>query len=357
MLKIRAKILLLTSLLFWQSLSAQNADNRLFAGPSDDYIRKEHSQSQREDFTLVDKYVLTMPDDVFTALPDLTAYLTGKYSDSKSKVRSIYTWIAVNIEYDHQAHLIKDENDQKVGKVWKDRKAVCEGYANLFTEMCRLAGIESRVIIGYVREADGRPLKYPNHAWNSVMIDGKWHLLDVTWASLQWQQDGEDFTNAVDRFFLPDPEGMIYSHLPEDPYWQLHDRYVNLEQFENGIEAINQALSVSTDEKKNFEQMIVSYESLDSLDRIITLLERQEENRWNKSREYNLGIAYFYKAQQIISETGHLATGAGKKAKMIAKEFYEKSLNYLSQIEERDRGYEFSRALSDNVSFRIEILQ
>jgi transglutaminase/protease-like cytokinesis protein 3 len=50
-----------------------------------------------------------------------------------------------------------------------------------------------------------------NHRWNTVNIDGKWYLVDVTLGSL---------------FFLMPPERFLKTHLPEDDSYTLLPDYV-----------------------------------------------------------------------------------------------------------------------------------
>ena len=356
---VRAIFFILAGMLFAPSLYAQQEAEMLLSGIADEETVTALPTDIQNEYRKIDNDVLSMTGARFDTPEQLVSQFVNKYPEDHDRVRSIYTWMALNIIYDDGARGENSKRDQKALNVWKAKKAVCEGYANLFNEMCRIAGIESRSVVGYVPNADGSPLRYPNHVWNSVKIDGKWHLLDVTWASLALRRhtkDGARDWAHLDRFFIMDPETMIFSHLPEDPYWQLQDHYVSLEQFEQGEASIRTALG-GVAEAKNFEAMIASYERLDSLDRTIALLERMEENKWNKAREYNLGIAYFYKAQEIITRLRDLPDDARKRAKVTAKKYYEKSLDYLALIDERDRGYEFSQALSSNVTFRIETLQ
>ena len=61
-----------------------------------------------------------------------------------------------------------------------ENRAVCEGYSKLFQYLCYLVGINSNQATG---TADGG-----NHMWNTVLIDGKWYQVDVTW------DDGDEFT-------------------------------------------------------------------------------------------------------------------------------------------------------------------
>ena len=147
---------------------------------------------------------------------------------------------------------------------------------------------------------------------------------------------------------------MILTHLPEDPLWQLHDNYVDLETFLKGEEFIKSTLMNSKIQKKDFEELISKYEDLDSLDKSISFLERMERNCKNRIREYGLGIAYYYKAQKILRE----ANVADKnKATQRAKIYYAKSLDQLAILEEEDFGYEFSKDLANSVTFRIATLQ
>jgi hypothetical protein len=147
---------------------------------------------------------------------------------------------------------------------------------------------------------------------------------------------------------------MILTHLPEDPYWQLQNNYINMETFQKGEEHIQALMLKPNKDMNDFEVLISRYEGLDSLDKSIAYLERMERNKSNKSREYGLGIAYYYKAQKILRE----ATGNSKKeAVNEAKIYYQKSLNQLAILEKEDFGYEFSKDLVNNVAFRIESLQ
>jgi len=77
--------------------------------------------------------------------------------------------------------------------------------------MLELSDIESGVINGYARnDLQTVLLNESNHAWNKVLIDGQWHLLDVTWS--------RDTVNKIvdDFYFLTDPKIFVLNHYPED---------------------------------------------------------------------------------------------------------------------------------------------
>lgn len=65
----------------------------------------------------------------------------------------------------------------------------------------------------------------PNHSWNAVFVDGNWQLVDCHWATRYLQSERNTPENLVyeydDFYFLTEPSMLIYSHLPEEPNWQL----------------------------------------------------------------------------------------------------------------------------------------
>jgi exonuclease VII small subunit len=317
-------------------------------------------------FAESDESVAQIDAELFTDYNKLVSFIARRYKDDLSIARSIYTWIATNISYDQRAyHETHSLGSQDANDVWKHRLAVCEGYANLFNAMCGAAGIESRLIKGYARDVADHQFNFPNHAWNGVMIDGKWYLVDVTWASVNRTSGSIPNVDLNDRFskhkinyfFMTNPSEMILTHLPEDPYWQLQNKYIDLSTFSQGEEDVKRTLSNSFDQKLDFEMLISGYEALDSLDRAIAYLERMEANKNNGVKEYGLGIGYYYKAQEILKKANKKNTNLYQSAKNKALLYYQKSLEHLSLLDEEDYGYDISKDLAENVSLRMEILQ
>jgi transglutaminase/protease-like cytokinesis protein 3 len=65
-----------------------------------------------------------------------------------------------------------------------------------------------------------------DHSWNAVKMNGKWHLVDVTWANTT-SRDG----SIDDFYFKTDPYIFILDHYPMDAVWQLIPEPVSLEEF------------------------------------------------------------------------------------------------------------------------------
>ncbi len=363
----KTSIQILLFLLASVSTYAQNtADHVLLSGSPSGNPELSKPVHSHAGFYSIDAFASGINTDQFYSHEDLSQYLTDRYRSQREKVRSIFTWIATNISYDQQfLQQEQSRSSQLAEMVWNNRMAVCEGYANLFNEMCEASGIESRMIKGYTREFMDRELKLPNHAWNSVMIDGKWYLLDVTWASINANpmltnteiSSGLKIKERLDNFFLVDPEKMISTHLPEDPYWQLQSKTIDLETFMHGEGAIQKHLESHKGYKPvNFEELISRYEELDSLDRSIAYMERMVADS-PTAKAYGLGIAYFYKAQDILKRSHQEDKQTVKELKKQAKTYFQLSLECLSLLEKDDYGYDFSQDLTDNVLFRMEILQ
>ena len=110
-----------------------------------------------------------------TILPQLA--LDGK--TTYQKAAAIYDWIAKNVRYDYDN---LDDGDYMLKYTAYaaaiDKKAVCQGYANLFYRLANSAGIDCRIITGRGNSGSG----WIDHAWNIVqMDDGKYYCVDVTW--------------------------------------------------------------------------------------------------------------------------------------------------------------------------------
>ena len=129
-----------------------------------------------------------------TILPQLS--LGGK--TTYQKVQAIYNWITANVKYDY-SHL----NDPAYLTQYTayaaavQKKAVCQGYANLFYRLANDAGIDCRIITG--KAYNGTQTE--DHAWNIVrMEDEKYYCLDATWDAGLKPENYEYFLKGLTSF-------------------------------------------------------------------------------------------------------------------------------------------------------------
>jgi len=296
----------------------------------------------------------------FHSISSLVDHLCPAHFSDVQKARSIYFWIAQNIRY----HVNGNDQAQDAEYVFKHGQGVCEGFSNLFQQMSREAGLQAHVVIGYVKDERyerNKKLPFPNHAWNAVLVDGQWQLLDVTWASFNKVLDNEKalseryFRNKLESNFFVDPDVFIQTHLPEDPMWQLTSAKLPFSVFLQQVEDIDAFIS-SRKENIPYKQMIRHHHTLDSIDQEIALCERMASNKWNNLKAYRLGMAYFYKAQNLYRRMNQF-NGQQKIAHQEkAVQCYLKSLDALSMLRKEDFGFDYTTDLKTNIKSRIELL-
>ena len=129
-----------------------------------------------------------------TILPQLS--LGGK--TTYQKVQAIYNWITANVKYDY-SHM----NDPTYWPQYTayaaavQKKAVCQGYANLFYRLANDAGVDCRIITG--KAYNGTQTE--DHAWNIVrMENGKYYCLDATWDAGLKPENYEYFLKGLTSF-------------------------------------------------------------------------------------------------------------------------------------------------------------
>jgi hypothetical protein len=147
----------------------------------------------------------------------------------------IFYWITCNIRYDTVAYFSGRFDDQSAEGVFRTRKGVCSGYANLYKYLCNQLQIPCEIISGYSKgygfEYRQNPPVRTDHAWNAVEIDSHWYLMESTWGSGHLNAQNAFEHKLTTYYFLPRPNEMIYHHIPENDRWQLLRTPIRLEEF------------------------------------------------------------------------------------------------------------------------------
>lgn len=245
-----------------------------------------------QDFRQIDEYALKAPRKVSTSIIELSKYLTVPYEKDWEKVRSIFTWLMYNVEYDYKAYKAHNQRINKTNEdVLKRKKAVCFGYAKLFEALCEAANIKAEVVSGFSKGklSSIKKLGEPDHAWNAVKINGDWHLLDVTWASNIGKNKDDLMEKFETTYFLTSPKVFIFNHLPSDPMWQLLDCVVTPEIFKRSFFVIEKHFKTAK-HCIDYRDTLVEYETKKGLERRLI----------SKERAYR-----FYPTTQTAKEYAH----------------------------------------------------
>jgi len=171
-----------------------------------------------------------------SVLSNLAQSITRNSHTETEKAEAIFKWIALNINYDnelrHDKKLQKEfytSKEKIISKVLERRKALCGGYAFLYKSLCNQVGIEAEVVHGFSQNYSGNATRNnnPNHTWNSVKIDGKWRLLDLTLANSHGSKGKPDT-----YWFKTDPKYFINTHYPLEIKWTLLKNPISKWEFE-----------------------------------------------------------------------------------------------------------------------------
>jgi len=102
--------------------------------------------------------------------------LADKSKSTGEKIDAIYSYIIGNISYDTAlAQNLPKDYIPAIDTVYDTKKGICYGYAALFASALRDLGVPAKLEMGYCSQIK----EY--HAWNEILVDGKWIKVDTTY--------------------------------------------------------------------------------------------------------------------------------------------------------------------------------
>ena len=111
----------------------------------------------------------------------------GVDSDEE-KLKIIRIFIRENFTYDYErARTIREAYRGDADKCFETRTGLCQDFAVMLASMLRVQGIPTKMVIGYTGNTC--------HAWNMVLIDGEFRLVDVT-AELGGRERFDSYTST-----------------------------------------------------------------------------------------------------------------------------------------------------------------
>lgn len=206
-----------------------------------------------QNLSKVDERVKLYP--AYTQVTQIAKRINKDYHTDIEKARAVYSWVTKTIKYDIKEFLsgskqysfrysskeelqrkITNRNNAIVNKTLKTRKAICDGYSKTVKKICDLINLKCVVISGYTKSFTTEIGRLPlggRHAWNAILIDGKWKLIDTTWGAGYGNEQNRWIQRFDDYFFLTPPEDLINSHFPQKTKWQLLEKTYSQKEFAN----------------------------------------------------------------------------------------------------------------------------
>src|SRR5262249_36512247 len=109
--------------------------------------------------------VSKMPASVETSIESVARYIAKHETDPTLRIKALHDYVADRVAYDSEALYSGNFPDQGAQSVFKTRKSVCAGYANLLSALAAAIGENIVVVTGYARdEATGDKLTGIGHA-------------------------------------------------------------------------------------------------------------------------------------------------------------------------------------------------
>jgi hypothetical protein len=204
----------------------------------------------------IDARAAAIPEVNCVSVDALVSYIKQNFTTDADRVRAIYVWITNNIGYDVQRFLEREKYagilPPSIAEVLATRKAVCQGYAELFIAICKGEGINAIIVPGYTKK-QGR-VSPVSHAWVALPLGDEWNLFDPTWGA-GYVKDDQFIRKFNNAFFKMSPANFISDHMPFDPMYQFLSYPITHKEFIDGKQGANKTLFTYNDSLKQYSQL------------------------------------------------------------------------------------------------------
>lgn len=267
----------------------------------------------------------------------LGKYMANQYADEPSRAYAISYWLASNIDYDFKGLTEQRMEEFSPNIVLQNKKALSGEFAELFKAVCDSAGLQSEIIVGYVKGFDFLPndtLFRSEHSWSAVKVNNLWQLVDLTHAagtivpkedlststesiyySLPYLAKAKFVKNFNSKWVFADPAMLVRSHYPIIKDFQLLENPLSFDDFKAGEEAIEKHLNINSDTIAN-SQEISTYTSKKNAEKLFYLgdygLQKNNYNRQVKAYFYLKGAELLAQEKMDVQKNSLV----GKKAEL-----------------------------------------
>ena len=108
-------------------------------------------------FAAIDAHARNCPEQFESDLSSLADYLGQLATTDLEKARSIYVWLTDNIHYDDDAFNTGQFGNYSSSSTLISKKAVCEGFGNLYQALGEELNLNIRKVEGYAKGFGYRP--------------------------------------------------------------------------------------------------------------------------------------------------------------------------------------------------------
>lgn len=171
---------------------------------SDKYFVTKNVTTSEELYWAVENNVTPLPapnsraDIIYTKAKEVLIDIIHPKMTDYEKALSIFDWVTINTVYDN-ANIAKmfEETERTNNPIYYTKSpayylegvfmqgiAVCDGFSKAFSLLSNMEGIDCIRITGYANNGA--------HAWNKILIDGNYYLVDITWTELKTDPVGKN---------------------------------------------------------------------------------------------------------------------------------------------------------------------
>ena len=168
------------------------------------------------------------------SLREIAAVLKINSKDDLLQYSVISKWVVNNFYYSI------DAKGKDISYSLNVRKAVCYQYAAIVDSLSKYCDLESEFINGFAKAANiKKAYGLEWHSWNSIKINGKIYLSDITWCDLEVGKKNKLNDKLSKIYFLVEPKKFIIDHFPDNKHHKYTDyswrKFKNNPFFYDGI--------------------------------------------------------------------------------------------------------------------------
>jgi transglutaminase/protease-like cytokinesis protein 3 len=184
------------------STTIRGTTYKITIGPDSDNSYLAEGFSSKDD-------ILSAEEEINNILYTIKSSLKGNINN---QLKQIHNYLIDTIEYDS---VTDSDMSHSIYGAFIKKYAVCDGYAKAFKFILDNINISCVEVCGIAQNSAGVT---QSHAWNDVLLNGKWYAVDVTWDDPIIVGGNGVLTNDLRyNYFLKGSDTFYLSH-QEDGY-------------------------------------------------------------------------------------------------------------------------------------------